>query len=81
MGCTDSVITVVYTKNLYCKWFCFQFLFILGNCWFFICDCVCGKVGDNTCIWEWSCVRGGVLVPVFIWHYYYSDVVLIIFGC
>ena len=35
----------------------FSVFVCLGDCWLFVCDCVCSKVGDDVCIWEWSGVR------------------------
>ena len=77
--CTDVVVLVMDTEySERRKFFSFEFKF-RGICWLFICNGVCSKMGNNMCVWEWTSVGVGVLVPVSIGRDEYGDTVWVIF--
>ena len=53
----------------------------LRDCQFFVCDCICSEVGDDVCVWESSDIWVGIVIPIYVRYYYFSDSIWVIFGC
>ena len=38
------------------------------GCWFVICDSVCGEVGNDMCVREWSYKWCASMIPIDVWY-------------
>ena len=67
-------------KILYGRWFFPCDVELGGYCGFVIRKRIRGKMSNDMRVREWAYVRVGILVPIKIWGYNYSDCMWVILG-